>query len=409
MKTIALFLAAFLAFPTLALAEYRFTTDGYVVESEYDFAVTIEGSDERLKLDSKFFESLLGAMIGTPSVVAIVELPEVGQLTYGKDNVVVLDTFKLSPFKHLYVVPEENKPATFTFIVTDKDGQSSPLCRVTVTPPRSAGAPTAFDLVAETATGLSVSGMFSGYDPDSEGLAFEVVSAPSKGDLTLSGSQFVYTPHEGKSGADEFSYVARDSSGNYSDITSVSVRINDLYEDLHYVDMAESNNHYAALCLADEGIMRGTTVAGYDFFSPTDTVSRGEFLAMLMQVTGLDANIPTIGATGLAEDADIPVWMKSYISTALASGIVSGYAEEDIVTFNALSPITKAQAAVMTASVLELDAPVMSAQYLDAPEWAAASLAAVSSAGIFESGSLYDETLTRDEAAGILFSIMQGR
>ncbi|HWQ51220.1 MAG TPA: Ig-like domain-containing protein [Terriglobales bacterium] len=404
MKRLFALLAAVCLLTTAAAAEYRITADRYVVDSQYDFVVQIEGSDSKLTLTRKFFASLLGSLIGDPASVTIVELPDTGVMTFGGDNVVVLDTFKLSPFKRLTVTPEANKTSTFTFIATDKDGLSSPLCRLTVTPPKTAGAPTAFDLNIETAKGLKVSGRFGAVDPDGESLAYEVQSAPSKGDLVCSGSTFVYYPHQGETGADSFTYLARDSSGNYSKVSSVEVRIRSTKGGFLYDDMEESVNHYAALRLADLGIMRGAQVAGRNFFSPAEPVSRGEYLAMLMQAAGIDTDIPTISTTGLAEDEEIPLWMKSYISTALAAGIVSGYESENGPSFDAATAITRAEAAVMTANVLGLEAA--SEVFGDAPTWAAGAMAAMSEAGLMAEG-LSGTPLCRDEAAGILWGVVQ--
>ncbi len=404
MKRLTALLAAVFLLTTAAAAEYRITADRYVVDSQYDFVVQIEGSDSKLVLNRKFFSSLLGSLIGDPASVTVVELPDVGVMTYGGESVVVLDTFKLSPFKRLCITPEANKTSTFTFIATDRGGLSSPLCRLTVTPPKSAGAPTAFDLNIETAKGLKVSGHFGALDPDGDGLAYEVQSAPSKGDLVCSGASFVYYPHEGSTGADNFTYVARDSEGNYSDVSSVEVRIKTTKGNFLYADMEDSVNHYAALCLADLGIMRGSQVAGRSFFSPNEPVSRGEYLAMLMQAAGIDTDIPTISTTGLAEDEEIPIWMKSYISTALAAGIVSGYEGENGPSFDATTSITRAEAAVMTANVLGLEAT--EEVFGDAPTWAAGSMAAMAGAGLMTDG-LSGVPLSRDEAAGILWGVVQ--
>ena len=172
--------------------------------------------------------------------------------------------------------------------------------------------------------------------------------------------------------------------------------------------MAQSVNHYAALCLADLCIMRRTQIAGRNFFSPGDTVSRREYLAMLMQAAGSDSGIPVISATGLAEDDDIPLWLKSYVAAVMASGIVSGHGGEDGPQFDAASPITVAEAAVIMANVMGLYSGFDS--FGDAPAWVVDEVAAMAKAGLIKDCS-YTAALTRDAAVGILFGVsraMQG-
>ena len=194
MKKNAVFMTAVCLLTTAAFAGYKVTADRYIEDSRYDFTVQVEGSAARLNLNRKFFTSLLGSIVGDVSSVTVVELPNDGLMTYGGQNVVVFDTLILSSFKRLFITTSANNPATFTFIAINRDGECSPLCRLTVVPPKSAGAPTAFDVTVETAKGLKVGGTFDAADIDGGSLAYKVRSAPSKGDLSCFGGTFVYIP-----------------------------------------------------------------------------------------------------------------------------------------------------------------------------------------------------------------------
>lgn len=63
-------------------------------------------------------------------------------------------------------------------------------------------------------------------DPAGESLTAELVSGPQQGDLDLrSDGSFTYQPNAGASDRDNFTYRARDASGNLSETTNVSIGI----------------------------------------------------------------------------------------------------------------------------------------------------------------------------------------
>ena len=351
----ALFLALLLLFSLPAEAGYTVTESRYIVDDVCDFSVSITDRKDYLTLNKKLFSSLLGNLLEDPCYLTIVELPSHGTITSGKQDVVVLDTFKLSLFAKLRITPEANTPASFCFIASDKHGTTTPLCRLTVTPAATASAPTAFDLSIQTGMNMKVGGQMAGSTPKEGELVYELVTAPSKGDVSCFGSGFVYAPHEGKSGRDSFTYQVRDSQGVRSEEATVSIRIDKDVDDVSYCDMQDSLNCYAALCLAKEGILRGERVGGMDYFNPTQTLSQGEFLTLLMDAAGL------------------------------------GGAE--VTPQNDQTPLTVAQAVEMTGNLLGY--PVEIQPKAGSPsDWVETSAAA--------SG---DSLLTRDDAAGLLWQV----
>jgi hypothetical protein len=66
----------------------------------------------------------------------------------------------------------------------------------------------------------------------------------------------------------------------------VTVSIQKQKTDVMYSDMQDDPNHYAALVLAERGVFTGRQIAGCYFFCPDETVTRSEFLAMCMGITG---------------------------------------------------------------------------------------------------------------------------
>lgn len=282
-----LLLALCLLLPLPAAAGYSVTESRYIVDDVCDFSVSITDRKDYLALNKKLFSSLLGNLLEDPCYLTIVELPSQGTITNGKQDVVVLDTFKFHLFGKLRITPDANTPASFCFIASDKDGNTTPLCRLTVTPAATAGAPVAFDLAVQTGMNMKVGGQMAGSTPKEGDLVYELLTAPSKGDLSCFGAGFVYEPHEGETGRDSFTYQVRDSQGVRSEEATVSIRIDKDVEDVSYCDMGDSLNCYAALCLAREGILRGERVGGLDYFNPTQTLSQGEFLTLLMDAAGL--------------------------------------------------------------------------------------------------------------------------
>ncbi len=351
----ALCLALILLLSSAAGAGYSVTESRYIVDDVCDFSVSITDRKDYLALNQKLFASLLGNLLEDPCYLTIIELPKQGTITSGKQDVVVLDTFKLGRFSGLRITPADNTPSSFCFIATDKKGNSTPLCRLTVTPAATANAPTAFDLSLQTGVNMKVGGRLSGTTLEEGELVYELLTAPSKGNLTCFGSGFVYEPHDGKSGRDSFTYQVRDAQGNRSEEATVSIRIDKDVDDVSYCDMGDSLNSYAALCLAKEGILRGERVGGSDYFHPKETLSQGEFLLLLMDAAGL-------GGTEVSAQVDE-------------------------------TPLTVAQAAEMTGNLLGYAIDIQP-KAGSPSEWTETSVAA-----------LGDTLLTRDDAAGLLWQV----
>ena len=350
-----LLLALCLLLPLQAAAGYSVTESRYIVDDVCDFSVSITDRKDYLALNKKLFSSLLGNLLEDPCYLTIVELPSQGTITNGKQDVVVLDTFKFHLFGKLRITPDANTPASFCFIASDKDGNTTPLCRLTVTPAATAGAPVAFDLAVQTGMNMKVGGQMAGSTPKEGDLVYELLTAPSKGDLSCFGAGFVYEPHEGETGRDSFTYQVRDSQGVRSEEATVSIRIDKDVEDVSYCDMGDSLNCYAALCLAREGILRGERVGGLDYFNPTQTLSQGEFLTLLMDAAGL-------GGADVASQTD-------------------------------QTPLTVAQAVEMTGNLLGY--PVEILPKAGSPdEWVETSAA-----------TRQESLLTRDDAANLLWQV----
>lgn len=217
-----------------------------------------------------------------------------------------------------------------------------------------AAAPTGDNLEIRTYRNTAVSGQLTAQSTD-ETLQFSLTTPPIKGKVTIEeDGSFVYTPNKNKRGKDYFGYRVTDSQGNQSEEATVIIRIEKQKSAIHYVDMENNGAAYAAVRLAEVGLFTGSSAGGQYVFAPENTVSRGEFLAMCMELSPHEI-LSGVSHTGFCDDADIPDWEKPYVSTALLYDVVTGYTQDKGAAFSATAPITKAEAAVMLHRALSLD------------------------------------------------------
>lgn len=269
-------------------------------------------------------------------------------------------------------------------------------------------APIAENLELTTYRGVSVGGVFQAVDPEGDLIRFRLCTEPLKGTVTVDGSEFVYTPLEGKKGRDLFSYEAVDACGNVSAEASVLVRIEKQSTKVCYGDLEGSPLGYAALRLAEEGVFTGERMGGVYCFTPDAAVTRGEFLAMCAAMTGLQP-LEGVTKTGFFDDDSIGPWLKPYVSAALMRGAVQGSAADNgRVVFRSGEDITLAESAVMLDNFLELsDMTGVWNQDSDVPFWAVQSVANLQACDICAPASFRAESaLTRGEAAQMLSAAM---
>lgn len=273
----------------------------------------------------------------------------------------------------------------------------------------AAGAPIAENLELSTYRGVSVGGQLSATDPDGGALRFTVTTEPVKGKLDLDDDgHFVYTPADGKRGKDYFGYQAIDADGNRSQEATVVIRIEKQKSKLTYSDLDDRGCACAAVRLAEEEVFCGEYLAGEYVFDPDTPVTREEFLAMCMKVSG-SKKLSGVRSTGFADDAEIAVWAKPYVGAALKNGVISGYVGEGGAVFSPTRSISVLEAAViLNRSMVLTDA--VSAWYAfdgSVPAWAEQSAANVASCGLLPYGCSFSDTaLTRGQAAEMLCGAM---
>lgn len=266
-------------------------------------------------------------------------------------------------------------------------------------------APVAENFELCTYRNVSVGGQLAAVDPDGDPVTYHLTTEPVKGTVEIQeNGEFVYTPNEGKRGRDYFGYKAVDCDGNESQEATVIISIKKQKTAVTYSDMTGHAEEYAAVLLAEEGICTGQRIGETYLFSPDQEISRSEFLALCMELTG-EPVLGGVMTTGFGDDAEIPAWSKSYVSTALMNGDIQGYSNGEAVVFDAQRAITRAEAAVMLDRLLQTT-PVSVQENAAVPTWASQSVANLTSCDIYPSGSDSAAALTRADAAQMLASAM---
>ncbi len=255
-------------------------------------------------------------------------------------------------------------------------------------------APIAQDLALETYKNLPNTGKLPVSDPEGERLTYTVTRQPKRGQVQVNeDGSFTYTPKKNKVGTDSFTYTATDPAGNVSRTGTVTVEILKPRDKSQYADTVGKDCRFAAEWMKNSGIFVGETISGQSCFQPEQVVTRGEFLAML--VDALELKVDRDATTTGFADA-MPTWLKPYLAAALRSGLTQNWPYE---TFGAQEPITGAEAAVLLQNALELPGGTEAAD-ADAPAWAQDALEAMAA---FDLALPAGETLNRGQVAQLLY------
>lgn len=269
------------------------------------------------------------------------------------------------------------------------------------------GAPTARDLEIATYRGIPYEAQLLATGQEGETLTFAVEDQPRKGTVVIQDDRFTYTPDEGVTGSDSFTYTAADTAGRVSQPATVKVEIQKTRSGVTYADTAGTTAAAAAQDLAEAGVFTGVKIGDQYYFEPDKTVTRGEFLAMVLETSGREVTDVTM--TGFCDDDAIPTWAKAYAAAGVADGIVQGVSTADGAAFRGEDPITFNEAATVLNRVLDVADVELEVWYADreaVPSWAAQAVGnmeavSVLSAGSFGSENL-DSAITRADAAQML-------
>jgi len=267
-------------------------------------------------------------------------------------------------------------------------------------------APVAQDSSIETYKNLPNEGKLKVSDPEGAGLTFTLVRNPKRGEVVIKeDGGFVYTPKKNKVGVDSFTYTATDPAGNVSREATVTIQILKPTDSKQYTDTVGHDCRFEAEWMRNTGLFVGERIGQKECFYPEKEVSRGQFLAMVVQA--LDIPVEDVSYEAVPEDT--PQWLKPYLAAALRSGLTAGWPETETGSFCADQAITGAEVAVMLQNALDLtisqetlEQEKADAENSGAPVWAAVSLTAMEENGIMLDANA---ALTRGEAAQVLYQV----
>ena len=264
-----------------------------------------------------------------------------------------------------------------------------------------------------TQADISVYGMLEGSDPEGDKLEYMIAAYPKNGALTFTDKEtgrYKYTPTDGFTGYDSFTYVLRDEYGNYSEPREVGIHIIERMSSEIFSDMNDRSEYNAAIAMSAMGIMSAKTLGDGKYFMPDETVTKAEFVAMAMKVAGMRADT-SLTKTFFDDNKDIPTALVSYVATAQRLGIIYGTLNGSSLVFEPNRGITKNEAAAIMSAILGISTGEEDVEYLDNATVSIgerASVLAMFTLGIFD-GEISEysgtDTVTRAEAAEYLYRI----
>ena len=288
------------------------------------------------------------------------------------------------------LLTQEDKAAEVTYLPIFEDRVEPAAVMTLSIRGKEDKAPVAQDSAVETYKNVSNDGKLLVSDPEEQPLTYTLVRQPRRGSVELrEDGTFTYTPKKNKVGVDSFTFTAADPAGNVSREATVTVQILKPVDAMQYRDTAAADCRFAAEWLRSTGLFAGEQVGGELCFQPEKTVSRGEFLSMLVNLL----EIPV-------EEADAPDWVQPYLDAAVRSGLVSGWDTESFAMHEA---VTGAEAAVALQNALDLSAGHEEMTYgEDVPSWAATSLAVMAANGVELEANA---PMTRGQMAQVLYQV----
>ncbi len=409
--TLSLLLITAAVTPLASAAAVPVVSPGLAVLAEKT-AVTVTGmnySAATFRTDT--FDTYLGCRVDEITVLTLPD-PAEGTLYLGNVPVAVNQSIGRKNFSRLVFKPAGTTGAEASFYFT-KDGTYPTECNLFVIGTANLSPVVTKDSISiKTSRGTSVFGSVTAADPEDDELTCYVTDYPEKGTVVLDGDSFVYTPKEGKRGRDSFSLCVVDEYGNRSDEVKVYVKISKSAPDIEYTDL---DGHWAAAAaekMVNAGVMQGEYVNGVPYFYPGDTVTREEFITMVMKTVGL-SDIPEINKAVFTDDGEIGEEYRNYCRAAEKLGFINGSEADGKIYFKPKSTITRAEVAVILQNIIKVKVDDSVAVFADndsIPSWAYESIYAMKQIGVMngvgDNAFSPNSTLTRAEVATILASVI---
>ena len=286
--------------------------------------------------------------------ICLRELPAASQgRVLLKDRVLrpgdVLTVDQIGQMTFVPVWTETDGAVQVGYLPIGKDGVGKPAAMSLGLRGKENKPPIAEDSALETYKNLPNSGKLRASDPEGQSLSFTLTRQPRRGSVTIGeDGSFTYTPQKNKVGVDSGVYTATDPAGKVSREATVTITILKPGDGRTYEDTAGSSCRFTAEWMKNTGIFTGESLAGKTCFGPEKTVSRGEFLTMLVKTLDL----PTQEAS-VSDLEQLPLWLRPYAAAALRAGLT---AQTDWQAgFEPDAVVTGGEAAALVCGALELE------------------------------------------------------
>ncbi len=331
------------------------------------------------------FEKAAGKKI-TYIVISTLPAKEAGTLSMHGEPVVEGQTIPASSVSYLVFSPASSNLAStsFTFRAgasgwTDTDIPCIITMRANVNV-----SPIAGDEEIETFENIPIIHTLAVSDPNGDSLTVNILSYPKHGTITVSDNGVAqYSPKDGYTGKDYFSYTVSDKFGSVSEEAKVQVTVNKNSRNIVFADMNGSDAYACAVMMSQSEIMTYSLRDGEYYFSPTEKVTKIDYLVMLITAMGMDKQVTACEDTLFDDDSILTSTAKGYLALALQKDIVNIGCGK----FEPTSYITRGEAEEMT----------VSAMY------------AAGYGGIISTGEDTDEVLTKAEVAKLLSKAIKNK
>lgn len=331
------------------------------------------------------FENAAGKEI---TYIVITSLPpeDAGTLTLHGTKVAEGQTIPASSISYLTFTPNvENLASTSFSFRAGASGWTETDIPCIITMRGSVNvSPLASNEDIETFENIPVIHNLAAADPNGDDMTVNIVSYPKHGTLSVNENGVAqYTPKEGYTGKDSFSYTVSDNFGLNSEEATVSVTVNKNSRNIVFADMAGSDAYACAVMMSQSEIMTYSLRDGEYYFSPTEKVTRIDYLVMLITAMGMEKQVVACEDTLFDDDAILTATAKGYLALALQEDIISLGSGK----FEPTEYITRGEAEEMTVSALN----------------------AAGYGGIISTGENTDEILTKAEVAKLLTKAIKNK
>ncbi len=352
-----------------------------------------------------FAESDLSDLLGEPvTYITVTELPEsnLGTLIFNGVAVTKGQTLPTGSLNYLKFVPSSScDSANFRFSCDSKGFDGRELNCEMVFSDTVNSPPIALDSKLSAVSGISCESALKINEPNGDEYTIKVITYPTDGFISVSADgSVIYTPEEDFSGRDSMVYTVTDRFGAVSEPATLEISVSKNENQLYFADMKDNMMHLYAHRMCSDDIMVYRYENGEYFFDPDQPVSKIDFLVMVMNVSGQDADIVAVADSAVTDDNGLSSGLKGYLSAAAEKGLI----QLQNGSFSPKDTITVSDAAYMIAAALDLPSAKSDSASTDGSDVLYSAMMAASNAGFFDKLKP-TQTLTKADAAELLCRI----